>query len=204
MNSGSGGQVLRNRALDSYYQNPNRCLYCGSVIVVGEKQQVNAVRKKKFCDKSHAAKYNNRKRPRRAPTKRFCRLCGVELEQRKLPSGYFSRRKYCDSCFRRTYTFVDNITKGELFADAPHYTARRTWITSRARSVYMYSGKPFVCAVCSYSKHVHVCHIKNVSEFADDITIGYINRLDNLVALCPNHHWEFDHGEIDISVDGEP
>jgi predicted restriction endonuclease len=21
-----------------------------------------------------------------------------------------------------------------------------------------------------------------------------VNSLDNLVGLCPNHHWEFDHG----------
>jgi hypothetical protein len=25
-----------------------------------------------------------------------------------------------------------------------------------------------------------------------------VNSLDNLVGLCPNHHWEFDHGLLQL------
>ena len=26
-----------------------------------------------------------------------------------------------------------------------------------------------------------------------------INNIDNLIALCPNHHWEYDNNGLDIS-----
>ena len=50
-----------------------------------------------------------------------------------------------------------------------------------------------------YDKHYEVCHIKAVSDFSEDTPITVINHIDNLVALCPNHHWEFDNGLLDIA-----
>jgi predicted restriction endonuclease len=54
------------------------------------------------------------------------------------------------------------------------------------------------CYLCGYNKHTEVCHIKAISAFSDDTLVGEINHIGNLVALCPNHHWEFDNGIIDI------
>ena len=48
------------------------------------------------------------------------------------------------------------------------------------------------CTICGYDKYYEVCHIKSVSDFSDDSLISEINSLDNLVALCPNHHKEYD------------
>lgn len=45
-----------------------------------------------------------------------------------------------------------------------------------------------------YDKHIEIAHIKAVSDFSDDSLISEINDKNNLVALCPNHHWEFDNG----------
>ena len=53
--------------------------------------------------------------------------------------------------------------------------------------------------VCGYDKTYEVAHIKAVSEFSDDALISEINDINNLIALCPNHHWEFDHLQLDIS-----
>ena len=44
------------------------------------------------------------------------------------------------------------------------------------------------CAICGYDKHVEIAHIKPVSDFTDSCTIAEINSIDNLIALCPNHH----------------
>jgi len=52
--------------------------------------------------------------------------------------------------------------------------------------------------VCGYSNHVEVCHIKSVSDFDGDELMRNINSIDNLIGLCPNHHWEFDNGKINI------
>jgi len=36
----------------------------------------------------------------------------------------------------------------------------------------------------------------SMSEFSDDTLIKDINNTDNLVGLCPNHHWELDNGYL--------
>lgn len=49
-------------------------------------------------------------------------------------------------------------------------------------------------------------HKKPVSEFEGHVNIKTINNLDNLIALCLNHHWEFDNGilNLDAGVGFEP
>jgi hypothetical protein len=32
-----------------------------------------------------------------------------------------------------------------------------------------------------------------VKDFPPEAKLTEINAIDNLVALCPTHHWEFDH-----------
>lgn len=54
------------------------------------------------------------------------------------------------------------------------------------------------CAVCGYDNHVEVAHIKAVSSFPDTATIKEINAPDNVIGLCPNHHWEFDNGLLTL------
>lgn len=55
---------------------------------------------------------------------------------------------------------------------------------------------PKICMLCKYDKHYEVCHIKPVSSFNYDQLLSEVNNRDNLVHLCPNCHWEFDHGLI--------
>lgn len=54
------------------------------------------------------------------------------------------------------------------------------------------------CSVCGYDKHVHICHIKPISSFDETSTLSEINSPDNLIILCPNCHWEFDHNLLKI------
>ena len=54
------------------------------------------------------------------------------------------------------------------------------------------------CKVCGYKNHVEVCHIKSVSSFGDNDLITEINSFNNLIGLCPNHHWEFDNGHVKL------
>lgn len=56
------------------------------------------------------------------------------------------------------------------------------------------------CVNCDYFKHAEVCHIKSIQDFVKDTPISVINSLENLVALCPNCHWEFDHGLLSPEV----
>lgn len=45
-------------------------------------------------------------------------------------------------------------------------------------------------------KHVECAHIKNISDFKLSDKLSDVNHIDNLIWLCPNHHWEFDFGEL--------
>ena len=90
------------------------------------------------------------------------------------------------------------ITKGELLASRANYQSYRSSIRKLAEEVYRKSGKDFECAICGYDKHVEIAHIKAVSDFDDSALISEINSKDNLIALCPNHHWEYDHGLLKL------
>lgn len=95
-------------------------------------------------------------------------------------------------------TYVLNKTKAELFNKRKNWQSARTAIQKNARKIfYAYNNSP-KCAICGYDKHVEIAHIKAVSDFSDETTIREINSINNLIGLCPNHHWEYDNGIIKI------
>ena len=89
-------------------------------------------------------------------------------------------------------------TKGELFKDRKTWQSARSAIRKIAWKTYMTHNPSPSCAVCGYDKHVEVAHIKSVAEFDDSATVKEINSIDNLIGLCPNHHWEYDHGLLKL------
>lgn len=94
---------------------------------------------------------------------------------------------------------VREYTKGELIKRRKNYQSFRSDIRADARIAYEKSDRPKCCSICGYDKHYEVCHIKAVSDFSDDTPIPEINSISNLIALCPNHHWEFDNGILHIA-----
>ena len=54
------------------------------------------------------------------------------------------------------------------------------------------------CEACGYSKHINLCHIKSISEYPDTATLGEVNDINNVIVLCPNHHWEFDNAHLTL------
>ena len=91
---------------------------------------------------------------------------------------------------------VLEVTKGELFSKRSNWQSARSDIQRIARKIYFENNPHPCCVVCGYNKQIEVAHIKAVSEFEDTVTISEINNINNLVALCPNHHWEFDNGYL--------
>jgi len=174
---------------------------------VKDHEPVSEARRRKFCSHSCASMFHNLKR--RVPARRVftmqCQLCRQSLPiEADCPSSA-RRRKYCDKC--RSLRFaalaaknnpISQRTKGEVFSARKSWQSARSSIRKHAYSVYAQSGKPFRCVVCQYDKHVEICHRRSVSSFADTELIATINAPDNLVALCPNHHWEFDHHLLNL------
>ena len=94
---------------------------------------------------------------------------------------------------------INNLTKQELFSRRSLWQSARSTIQKLARKNYESSDKPKKCIVCDYDKHYEVAHVKSVSDFDDNALISEINDIANLIALCPNHHWEYDNEMLDIT-----
>ena len=161
-------------AYDRYYKNPKYCEHCKNVIQV--KHSPSWTRQRRFCGyKCSAAVYAIRREERK----------GRLLIDRTLGELTTSRHKERISRDNSTLKYARQNWK-----DA------RVQIRNHAMRTFKKSGLPFICVVCGYSKHAEVCHKKDVLEFPDEATIGEINSIKNMVALCPNHHWEFDNGKM--------
>lgn len=89
-------------------------------------------------------------------------------------------------------------TKGDLLSSRKNYQSYRSTIRKLAEKAYKESGKPLSCSICGYDKHIEIAHIKAVSDFDNSSTIAEINSINNLIALCPNHHWEYDNGVLKL------
>lgn len=150
------------------YINMSQCLYCHSDIVRKSYETPSDTKRRKFCNRSCATKLNNSLFPKKVKK--------IQVKKERQPSQ------------------MPFVTKKELFQRSKHYQSARNTIRVYAKRAYDKSDKPKCCAICQYTRCYEVSHLDSVASFPDDTTIGFINRLDNLVALCPTHHWEFDNG----------
>lgn len=143
----------------------------------------------KFCSSSCSAIYTNHTHPRRKKIPRFCKHCGTPLEK---------RGEVCNECLHNKSIKVDwsRRTFGEIKQWAKHNTSRV--LRDFAKRIYKKSNHPLFCQRCGYSKHIEICHIQPIRSFPDETRVDVISGLDNLIALCPNCHWEFDHGFLKI------
>ena len=167
----------RERALKNYYENPKFCKQCGKVIEVKEHEMCSEVRKKTYCDRSCSATYNNKVRERNLKNKKN------KVVKEKKP----------------TFGYLEGVTKKEFFDLKGVYYKFRAVIRRHAHYIYHQNNGEKKCKVCGYKNHVEVCHIKSVSSFGNNDLITDINSFNNLIGLCPNHHWEFDNGIINIA-----
>ncbi len=135
----------------------------------------------KFCSKTCATKYNNARFPKRIRSMRYCKRCGVEI-----PKG----RTVCDDCNPSMVDWSQRTLKS--LREGVKYQAHAK-VRDIARYNYEKANLPRVCANCGYDKHVEICHVQAINSFPEETPVAVINDLSNLVALCPNCHWELDH-----------
>lgn len=124
---------------------------------------------------------------------KLCKDCAHDKSMKIMKIGIFDwgNIKLCD--------IVPTLEKNIFSARTDYRYRHHSRIRDHSRYTYLHSDRPKCCCVCGYDKFVQVCHIKAVKNFPTDTLISTVNHIDNLVALCPNHHWEFDHGNLDIS-----
>ena len=103
----------------------------------------------------------------------------------------------CSSCYRKS-RYLDDKTLEEATKNRKKDSNHYNQIRKKSRKGYLESNRPKKCAVCGYDTHIEICHIRDISDWPKDTLIREINDLDNLVALCRNHHWELDHGMLEL------
>ncbi|KKN22493.1 hypothetical protein LCGC14_0914460 [marine sediment metagenome] len=146
------------------------CKYC-------DKETCNP----KFCSKSCSAKYNNKHYVKRKLTKR-CKRCDVFI---------LSKKVYCDLCKPDKTLLTIGDVRGWKGHKHPSWV--HSYIRQRARAQYAKELSKS-CVACDYSKHLELCHIKSITSFDSSTKVSIVNHETNVLFLCRNCHWEFDHG----------
>ena len=149
----------------------------------------------KFCSRSCAATFNN-KIPKRK-IKKQCTQCSsiVRNYKSRLCEKHFQIKKANGHEAFKARTLGWYRSKKclkKLHGSSIHSHVRglcRSWLRHLI-------DKP--CASCGYSKFVELCHIKKLTSFGDDALLAEVNSEENVIQLCPNCHWELDHGHITI------
>jgi len=136
----------------------------------------------KFCSRSCSASFNNKKYPKRK-VEGSCKICKTSIT---------STRVCCSNCSRNR-----DITLKEAVYTYLHKASAYTLVRGRARSVAKKQGWTS-CKACGYDTHIEIAHIKAIKDFSEDTKLSVINAVSNLMPLCRNCHWEFDHGLVTL------
>jgi hypothetical protein len=154
--------ISRERSLKKYYANPVICNGCCEIIDVPEGVKVSNVRKKKFCDCSCAAKFNNKNRHKKE--KRKCLTCGK-----------VANNKYCSSKCHKDHEWnlrVKRIEQGEE-------------LTSLNMKKYLIEKFGNTCQNKYCGWDWSKCCIIELEHIDGN---SFNNSLENLMLLCPNCH----------------
>ena len=154
------------------------CIRCGKQFHKKPSQIKRSPRH--FCSRSCAASTNNlgvqRNKPKINKPRRLSRATKSEELKKKTIADYQSRLsvagKHCS------------------WANSHIRDFNRSW-NRKLRLIG--------CQVCGYAKHVELAHIKAVTSFDKDTPLGVVNHPTNILVLCPNHHWEYDSGLLNLS-----
>jgi 5-methylcytosine-specific restriction endonuclease McrA len=142
-------------------------------------------RNPKFCSSSCAAVVNNKSNPKRSVQGK-CRVCQCSIPK---------RANYCKSCKSKLVPVSERRLSD--FPDSGSY--RFAGVRYNAVAEYLKNGRERTCFNCGYDKHVEICHITPISSYPQDTLVKVVNAMSNLVALCPNCHWELDHNMLKLS-----
>lgn len=189
-----GNAILRQRSINSYYGNPNYCLECGKVIQIPSGGSVYHTRVKKFCNRSCAASSNNRGVRRHGDGSKECSGCGAFISRH-------NRSGLCKDCYSNSYWGkpLNDLVLSDVVYRKHHRAAAFSYVRERAR-FWLKNNREMRCEYCGYGNHVECAHVKAINTFSEDTLILEINHPDNLLWLCPNHHWELEFGKI-ITLD---
>lgn len=123
-----------------------------------------------------------------------CTVCGKYRDWR-------GENGLCNNCNKKTLTEqCKSITIKEI-KNKYQKKLKSRWYSVPIRGFAKSWNKTLrshSCQKCGYDKHTELCHITPINKADENITLGEINDPSNLLVLCPNHHWEFDNGVLEL------
>lgn len=157
--------------LEEKKEKPKRyCLFCGKEIIEGDYR-------KKFCNHSCAASYNNQIVIRSHGEEKACLNCGKILE------GH--QKKFCSNTCQREYEYKQNVEKWKNGEDAG-WTGHSAGIKPFIKR-YLFEKYECKCQKCGWGE-------KNPVTETVPLQIHHVdgdcknNKEENLELLCPNCH----------------
>jgi len=152
-----------------------------------------------YCSRSCSAQRTNRIYKKASKKIRKCKRCKDQYTY----DGKIS--VYCNNCRLEIKENKESLKFKtiEEYQSLPSVINKHpSWKNSHIRNLNR-SWNSYMtllpCAVCGYSLHVELCHIKAINQFPKTALLGEVNSPFNIIQLCRNHHWEFDNGLIKIS-----
>jgi|GEM_PF-1188099 len=148
---------------------------------------------RKFCDSSCAARYNNRKFPKRQPEGR-CKTCQVPIPARR---SYCARP--CEQVAIRARSRTPETKRREGIQGVVTWRQR-----TKLRAVAYKGGR---CQRCGYDRCIQALQFHHLDPNQKDFTISgktmawerIRDEIDKCVLLCANCHAELHAGLIDSS-----
>lgn len=172
---------------------------CRNCKVIFEKSNSEINRKPNhYCSMSCAAKYNNKLKPKRQLEGK-CITCQSPIHAGLLYCSSHRSMKGIAGAFRPTKTEWYSKEHDRTIAETEYTNGSRSNAFARIRDKARTIAKAcnyFECCICGYDLHFEVAHIKPINGYPKDTRISIVNDPNNLAPLCPNCHWEFDHGFI--------
>jgi hypothetical protein len=147
--------------------------------------------RKKYCSPKCCAvqgQRNHRKRRSLPCTECGTLTCNPVKVCRKC-SGRIRGHSYLEMSFAKYLNIYKTVKNG-----SSKYTSIRLMAKYNNQDLINYP-----CQKCGYSLHTDFCHVKPIASFSLKSKLKEINHRDNLLKLCKNCHWEFDHGYLKLS-----
>jgi hypothetical protein len=159
-----------------------KCKNCKKKFIEKQTKQI-------YCSRSCAATINNTKNIKRTKTKK-CKDCDTLI---------LSKNTYCPKCIKKGLHLRGKVFLSEkTIGDVSLWQGANRYAVVRCHARKITKNRIKKCCVCNYDKHVEICHIKGIGDYPPETKISTINHPDNLVLLCPNCHWEFDHHYLNL------
>ena len=164
-------KTLREKSLRTYYKNPNYCLYCNNMIIVGENEVVAKTRKKKFCNKQCLFNYRNENM--NTEHHRVCQICGNKI-------AHSNQSNLCVSCFKKTQA----NEKIRIWKETGNTGCGTSSTLRNCIRDYIFEKQNKQCSICHMDAQWNGKDLHFILDHIDGDAAN--NFEDNLRLICPN------------------